>query len=64
VAIGILMARQLVTHEEAFAQLVTVSQHLNRKLRDIAAEVEETGAVPHVPERRHPRPGPRAGSGW
>jgi hypothetical protein len=64
VAIGILMARQLVTHEEAFAQLVTASQHLNRKLRDIAAEVEETGAVPDVPERRHPRPGPRAGSGW
>ena len=49
VAIGILMARQLVTYEEAFAQLVDASQYLNRKVRDIAVEVRETG---QLPERR------------
>lgn len=49
VAIGILMARQLVTYEEAFAQLVDASQYLNRKVRDIAVEVRDTG---QLPERR------------
>ena len=60
VAIGILMARQLVTREEAFGQLVAASQHLNRKLRDLAVEVEQTGALPDVPERP-PRPRPADG---
>ena len=46
VAIGILMARHLVTYEQAFAMLATASQGLNRKLRDIAAEVAETGELP------------------
>ncbi len=59
VAIGILMARQLVTYDEAFAQLASASQHLNVKLRDIAAEVAETGELPDVPAgprrlRQHP----------
>jgi len=49
VAIGIVMARRLVTYEQAFAQLVTASQYLNRKLRDLAAEVAMTGELP--PER-------------
>jgi hypothetical protein len=35
-----------VSSEEAFAILSRSSQELNRKLRDIAAEVEETGEVP------------------
>jgi hypothetical protein len=50
-AIGILMARELITSEQAFARLVSASQHLNRKLKDVAAEVEETG---RLPERRRP----------
>ena len=46
VAIGILMARYLVPYEQAFGMLAAASQHLNRKLRDIAAEVAETGELP------------------
>lgn len=53
-AVGILMARELVTSEQAFAQLVASSQNLNRKLRDIAVEVEETGSLPEPA----PKPGP------
>ncbi|WP_347353297.1 GAF and ANTAR domain-containing protein [Intrasporangium sp.] len=45
-AIGIIMTQDLVTSEEAFERLRQASQHLNRKLRDIAAEVEQTGEVP------------------
>lgn len=45
-AMGILMARQLVTSEQAFELLRDASQHLNRKLRDVAAEVTETGTLP------------------
>ena len=48
-AMGILMARQLITSEEAFAQLSAASQLLNRKLRDIAADVERTGQLPNLP---------------
>jgi GAF domain-containing protein len=36
---GILMARTGWTADEAFAELVRRSQHLNRKLRDLAAEL-------------------------
>ena len=58
VAIGILMARQLVTYDQAFAQLATASQHLNVKLRDIATEVTETGELPELPAglRQHRPP--------
>ncbi|GAB3437260.1 GAF and ANTAR domain-containing protein [Phycicoccus ginsengisoli] len=45
-AIGIIMARRLVTSEEAFELLRGVSQDLNRKLREVAAQVEETGELP------------------
>lgn len=48
------MARQLVASDEAFDLLSRASQHLNRKLRDIAAEVEMTGALPDVYEPRRP----------
>lgn len=48
-AIGIIMERKLVTSEEAMAILRRSSQHLNRKLRDIAAEVAETGQMPAEP---------------
>ena len=61
-AIGILMARHRVTSEQAFAQLVAASQRLNRKLRDIAQDVERTGALPDLPAgpgRRGRRSTPR-----
>ncbi len=45
-AIGILMNRDLITSEAAFERLRETSQHLNRKVRDIAAEVELTGELP------------------
>lgn len=50
-AMGILMARDLVTSEEAFALLRKASQHLNRKLKDVAAEVEFTGVLPSYDAR-------------
>ena len=49
-AIGILMATEHVTAEQAFEQLRTASQHTHRKLREIAAEVAETGALTLPPE--------------
>jgi transcriptional regulator with GAF, ATPase, and Fis domain len=45
-AVGILMARQLLTADEAFARMSRASQQLNRKLREIAEWVERTGALP------------------
>ncbi len=68
-AIGILMARQLVTSDQAFELLRRSSQHLNRKLRDVAEEVEFTGDLPPAgPARGAPpaagrvqRTGERAG---
>jgi GAF domain-containing protein len=45
-AIGILMAHRRVTHEAAFELLKTASQTLQRKVRDVAAEVVETGTLP------------------
>lgn len=51
-ALGILMAHRKVTHEAAFDMLRTASQNLHRKLRDVAAEVMETGALPDLPPKR------------
>lgn len=48
-AIGILMNVHKVTAEAAFDLLKTSSQHLHRKLHDIAEEVTETGALPQQP---------------
>ena len=45
-ALGILMARELHTAEQAFTRLRTASQHLHRKLHDVATEVIETGSLP------------------
>ena len=50
VAMGILMAGGQLTHQQAFDQLRIASQTLNRKLRDIAADVTATGKL------RAPRP--------
>jgi hypothetical protein len=45
IAIGILMARELTTPEEAFERLRAESQRRHRKLRDIADEVVRTGQL-------------------
>jgi GAF domain-containing protein len=52
VAMGILMAQRRWSQAEAFERLVTSSQHLNRRLRDIAAEVTSTRRLPR-PNRRN-----------
>jgi hypothetical protein len=46
VAIGILMARELQTQEQAFSRLRSASQDLHRKLHDVASEVRLTGRLP------------------
>ena len=43
VAIGIVMARHLVTQEVAFGILRKFSNDTNRKLRDVAEEIVSTG---------------------
>ncbi|MCW2538363.1 MAG: hypothetical protein JWN95_88 [Frankiales bacterium] len=48
-ALGILMAHRKVTQDDAFAMLRRASQNLHRKLREVAAEVVETGTLPEVP---------------
>jgi hypothetical protein len=45
VAIGILMSLHKITKEDAFDKLREVSQQTQRKLRDIAIDVAETGTV-------------------
>lgn len=45
-AIGIVMTRYQVDATRAYQALVRVSQHTNRKLRDLAADVVDTGALP------------------
>ena len=47
-AIGILMSSRLITADRAFDELRKVSQHTHRKVRDVAAEVMETGALPEI----------------
>ncbi len=49
VAMGILMANGKLTKPEAFDQLRIASQNVNRKLRDIAADVATTGTLPSIP---------------
>ena len=43
---GILMERHKITEDEAFTMLTHASQRTNTKLRDVAAELVRTGAVP------------------
>ena len=45
-AIGILMGTKLVTKEQAFDLLRIASQHTHRKLREVALDVIDTGALP------------------
>lgn len=46
IAIGILMSENHITEKQAFGMLRESSQRLNRKLRDVADEVTETGELP------------------
>lgn len=52
---GILMEREQVTAEQAFAMLRRASQHLNVKLREVAARLVETGESPEAGPDRTPR---------
>jgi signal transduction histidine kinase/DNA-binding response OmpR family regulator len=45
-AIGIVMTRYQLDATRSYQALVRISQHTNRKLRDLAAEVVDTGALP------------------
>jgi hypothetical protein len=45
-AIGILMSQNKVTRDQAFDLLRLRSQHSNRRLRDIAEELVDTGLLP------------------
>jgi hypothetical protein len=46
VAIGVVMAQYKVTREQAFDLLRIASQHGNRKVADLAADVADTGQLP------------------
>lgn len=48
---GILMERHQVSAEDAFEMLRRASQHSNRKLRDLAADLVHTGLEPPAPPR-------------
>lgn len=56
IAMGVLMNQHKVTRDQAFDLLRIASQHQHRKLRDIAADVAETGTM-ELPESllRKPR---------
>jgi AmiR/NasT family two-component response regulator len=43
---GILMERHKIKEDEAFTMLTRASQRTNTKLRDVAAELVRTGALP------------------
>ncbi len=45
-ALGIVMARYGVTHDQALRRVNRASQDANRKLRDLAEQILETGELP------------------
>ncbi len=51
---GILMERERLSGDEAFAVLVRASQHLNVKLRNVAQTLIDTGETPDIRQRRSP----------
>ncbi len=57
---GILMERERITADQAFDILRRASQHLNRKLREIAQDLIETGESPDTGDTpvTHPRTSP------
>jgi hypothetical protein len=56
-AIGVLMAHHKITREVAFTLLRQASQHLHVKLRDVAAEVVDTGILPDIRQATPDRQG-------
>ncbi len=48
---GILMERYEITADQAFGVLARVSQQTDRRLADIARELDDTGTVPDGPQR-------------
>jgi hypothetical protein len=61
VAMGVLMMKHKLTRQQAFDLLRVASQHSNRKLRDIAVEVADTGAL-DLPATSHRGDQPSNGS--
>lgn len=53
IALGLLMARDKMTESQAFDRLREVSQHQNRKLRDVADDIVFTGSIPAVDSADH-----------
>jgi hypothetical protein len=51
---GILMERERITSDQAFDILRRASQNLNVKLREVAHDLVETGALPERPEPETP----------
>jgi hypothetical protein len=64
-ALGVLMARLLITREQAFDLMRITSQHTNRKLRDIAQDALDSGTLPFLESRlaRAARPAAADGRG-
>jgi transcriptional regulator with GAF, ATPase, and Fis domain len=54
---GILMERYKIDAQKAFSLLVRASQHRNLKLRDLAAELTDTGRIADVTPAPRGRPG-------
>jgi hypothetical protein len=54
VAIGILMATEQRTAEDAFTMLRTASQRLHRDLQEVARQVTTTGRLPEEPGNARP----------
>lgn len=61
-AVGIMMARYVLTRDQAFDLLRITSQRLNRKLHDVARFVDDTGELPTSSRPQTARPDP-LGSG-
>jgi AmiR/NasT family two-component response regulator len=51
---GIVTERFGITCGQAFQVLTRVSQHGNRKLRDVATGLVEQGTLPHLPRQGRP----------
>jgi AmiR/NasT family two-component response regulator len=49
---GILMERERISATQAFDVLRRASQHLNRKLRDVAQDLVDTGDEPDTGPKR------------
>jgi hypothetical protein len=56
VAMGILMATEQLTTDDALARLHTASQRLHRDLQDVARHLTTTGHLPDEPETSGPYP--------